>query len=341
VWHRLPDLPDPVGLKGAYAGLSNGWVVLAGGSNFPVPRVAGGAKAFADRIYARSADEPEAAWREMPGRLPVGLAEGAAVTVGGGVVAIGGQTAGGPVAEVTLLRMDRTGAGVERVSLPALPAPCANAAAVVLDGHIYVAGGEQNGRGLAHFWRLEVSAALADPAGVSWQSLPTWPGPPRFGAAMAVLTRDGREQIFLFGGRSEALRPTTIDEYLTDAYRLDPREGGWVPVAPMPHPALIATTVRLEASRVAIMGGSDGHDLDKMAELGDRYRIPDHIALYDAAADVWTVKGTMPVGVVGTAVVQLGEAAWLVAGGEYSPSLRTAQAFRLELREGEDRKGSR
>jgi len=34
--------------------------------------------------------------------------------------------------------------------------------------------------------------------------------------------------------------------------------------------------------------------------------------------------------VVGAAVVELGSE-WLVAGGEYSPSLRTAQAYRVTI----------
>jgi N-acetylneuraminic acid mutarotase len=333
-WKRIPDLPDPVGLKGAYAGLSNGWVLHAGGSNFPVPRSAGGAKAFSDRIYVRPAGAADAPWREASARLPFGLAEGATVTVDAGVIAIGGQTLKGPVADVFLLRADSTGERIERQPLPSLPAPCANATATLCNGSIYVAGGEQASKGMSHFWRLEVAAALANPAGAAWQSLPSWPGSPRFGAILVTLERDGREQLFLFSGRGEALRPTTIDEYLTDAYRFDPRSGVWAKAAKMPHPALIAAGVRIDRSRAAIMGGSDGHDLHRMAELGERYRIPDHIAIYDAATDAWTVEGTMPIGVVGAAVAKLDDGSWLVAGGEYSPSLRTAQAFRLEVRGG-------
>src|SRR5688500_9100712 len=45
-WRRAADLPDPIGLKGMYAGVSGKHVVLAGGSNFPVPLRAGGRKVF-------------------------------------------------------------------------------------------------------------------------------------------------------------------------------------------------------------------------------------------------------------------------------------------------------
>jgi hypothetical protein len=114
-----------------------------------------------------SAGEPETQWREMPGKLPVGAPKIAAVTIRGGVVRPGGKTVGGPVAEVTLLWMCPNGAGVDRVSLPAKPAPCANVAAVVLDGHVYVAWEEQKGRSLALSWHQKVRTKLAGPASVS------------------------------------------------------------------------------------------------------------------------------------------------------------------------------
>jgi N-acetylneuraminic acid mutarotase len=81
---------------------------------------------------------------------------------------------------------------------------------------------------------------------------------------------------------------------------------------------------------VLLLGGSDGHDFERMKELGERYRIPSDVLLYDARKDQWSKAGTMPLGVVGAAVVATGDR-WMVAGGEYSPGLRTAQVFQLHL----------
>src|SRR5688500_15754311 len=60
-WQQSADLPDPVGLKGMFAGISEGHVLLAGGTNFPVPQRAGGRKAFHRAIYFRpvKADDAE------------------------------------------------------------------------------------------------------------------------------------------------------------------------------------------------------------------------------------------------------------------------------------------
>jgi N-acetylneuraminic acid mutarotase len=244
---------------------------------------------------------------------------------------MGGQGETGATAEVFILRWDKKNSVVQRSQLPDLPVSCANAAAVYGQGKLYVAGGDANGQGLSHFWALDLATALAQPARAAWVALPPWPGSRRFGAVLAVLKAEGREQLFLFGGRIKAVGPAMLSDYLDDAYRYDPASQKWTVLARMPHPALLAASARIGPSQLAVLGGSDGHDLDRMAELGERYRLPDHIAVYDADADRWHEGGRMPLGVVGAAVVEL-DSGWLVAGGEYSPGLRTAHVYQMNLK---------
>src|SRR5690554_4213129 len=61
-WEELPAIPDAAGLAGAFSGVSNGALLIAGGANFPggMPWE-GGAKAWHDEIYVL--DSPEGAWR--------------------------------------------------------------------------------------------------------------------------------------------------------------------------------------------------------------------------------------------------------------------------------------
>jgi N-acetylneuraminic acid mutarotase len=322
-----------------YAGVNRGWIILAGGSNFPVPRSAGGTKSYSREIYVRpaTAASRHVGWSVDRVTLPIGLAEGASVATDHGVACVGGQSSAGPVADAFILFWDGKGSTVRQRRLPELPAACANAAAVYWDGSVYVAGGESNGQGLAHFWKLDLAAAMAAPNDTAWKSLPMWPGPRRFGAVLSVLWVQKREQLFLFGGRTQAVGPAVLEDYLQDAYRFDPAAGRWTELGPMPHRALLAASMRLDASRVAILGGSDGHSLDRMAELGERYRIPDRIMIYDAEADRWSAGGRMPIGVVAPAVVEL-DSGWLVAGGEYSPGLRTAQVYRVVLSSGQSQR---
>lgn len=326
-WERQADLPDPLGWKGMYAGVSEGWVLLVGGSNFPVPPRNGGRKVLSRQILMRPllAARTEA-WTVAKGTLPNSRAEGASVSTEAGLVMLGGIGETGPVAETFLVRKETDTCEVRLRSLPPLPTPCASPAAVYWRGTIFVAGGEKENRGLDGFWSLDLKAALSGTPAGNWEQLPSWPGPPRLGAAMAVLKVGDHEHIFLFGGRVAVNGPVQAD-YLNDGYRYDPDAGRWTSVSLMPHRAMLAGCIRLTDSCLAILGGSDGHDLHRIAELGERYRLPDRIMVYDATVDRWTVGGSMPLGVAAPAVVQLGHD-WLVAGGEYSPGLRTASVYR-------------
>ena len=192
-WERQADLPDPIGWKGMYTGVSEGRVLLAGGSNFPAPLHAGGRKVLSRQILVRpihaAADEEWIIAKEV---LADGQAEGAAVCIDAGVVMLGGVGEGGPVAKVFLLRWDASLGTVQTRALPPLPVPCASPAAVHWGGRIFVAGGEKDGRGLDQFWSLDVAEALAGEPTANWKALPSWPGPPRFGAVLAVLEMSGR-----------------------------------------------------------------------------------------------------------------------------------------------------
>jgi N-acetylneuraminic acid mutarotase len=330
LWERQADLPGPFGWKGMYAGVSEGRVLLAGGSNFPIPPRDGGRKVLSRQILMRPIHAPrDEGWTVAEQTLATGRAEGASVSTEAGVVMLGGLAETGPVAEVLLLHWDASKGIVQTRPLPPLPAPLASPAAVYWRGQIFVAGGEQNGRGSDGFWSLDLKAALAgEPAG-NWEQLPSWPGPPRFGAALAVLDVGEREHLFLLGGRAAAAGPVLTD-YLNDVYRYDPVARRWTSLSLMPHRAVLAGCIRVGASRLALLGGSDGHDLHRNADLGERYRLPDRIMLYDANSDRWSAGGSMPLGVVAAAVVELGHD-WLVAGGEYSPGLRTIEVYRARL----------
>ncbi len=46
MWTQWEDLPDAIGRKGMYGGVSDGHVIVAGGSNFTMPQRAGGSTPF-------------------------------------------------------------------------------------------------------------------------------------------------------------------------------------------------------------------------------------------------------------------------------------------------------
>lgn len=117
-WSRLPPLPAPEGaarqegLAGAFAGFSNGALLVAGGVNFP------GAWANAEAGYWYAHKGLTKTWRRevysmvggvwrVAGHLPHGLAYGASFETDEGVLIVGGEDGDmAPRRELHLIRWD-------------------------------------------------------------------------------------------------------------------------------------------------------------------------------------------------------------------------------------------
>jgi N-acetylneuraminic acid mutarotase len=256
------------------------------------------------------------------------MGEGAAVTIEDGVACLGGHDGTQAIAAAFVLRWDRAAGAIVSRPLPPLPAACANGAAVFTQGRIYVAGGESAAGPLGTLWRLDPGRTRPD-AAARWAALPPPPGRPRFGGILVAVTTPAGERLLYGGGLPGPAK--SQDDYLRDMWLFDLTQETWAPATSLPRGAVLAAALRVEPTRVLVLGGSDGHDFARMKELGDRYRIPSDVLHYDASTDRWSHAGTMPLGVVGAAVVQDGEE-WVVAGGEYSPGLRTAGVYALRAR---------
>ena len=329
-WGALAPLPVPVGLKGMYAGASEGHALFAGGSNFPVPPRAGGKKTFHRAVHVRAlaASEPSS-WRTVADGLPHAMGEGAAATLADGVACLGGHDGTQPLATAFVLRWDARAGALVRRPLPDLPVACANPAAALAAARLYVAGGESASGPLATLWRLDPRPPETGGHAARWTALPPPPGPPRFGGILIAVTTPAGPRLLYGGGLPGT--PKSQDDYLRDTWLFDPAKETWSPAAPLPRGAVLAAVLPAGPGHAFVLGGSDGHDFARMRELGERYRIPADVLHYDAAAGRWSTAGTMPLGLVGAAVVRADDA-WLIAGGEYSPGLRTAAVHALRVR---------
>lgn len=320
-WKQLEPIPFKPGLKGHYA-LSTGnihW--LMGGSAFPVPAQEGGPKAYFDTIYQLTLEDVgNATWHVLDQRLPEPMAEGTSVPVRDGAVLIGGLNNDHISASVRKVSWSSRTNRLEFSELPDLPVPVFHPAAAVLRNQLFVAGGHNGEAGIRNFWSLD----LNDPAS-GWRSLPTWPGPRRFGATLAVLEQDNREVLYLFSGKSASTQPRSQDNYLRDVYRFDPKLGEWARMRDMPTAALIGIPAKLNHQTLAIFSGSDGHDIEHLEEIGDAYRLPKHVQVYSSEMDTWSFANEMPIGLIGVPMLESGTG-FILAGGEYSPGRRSAEA---------------
>ena len=220
------------GVSGAFAGVTNDEVLVAGGCNFPeTPAAEGGQKAFYTDIYALSfvklngGYDTNLDWQRV-GSLPCALAYGASVTTPQGVVCLGGTADGQKSEDFAVLLTLGTSGEVISSDLPIIPVALDNFAAAYGDGYIYVAGGQHNGipnhKAFRLKWPLPASW-FESQTGAAWEALPDVPGPARVQPAAAVQKGAIGSNFYLLGGFDPRYQKT-----VTNGVYYDPRKGEWL-----------------------------------------------------------------------------------------------------------------
>ncbi|HEY4209271.1 MAG TPA: sodium/solute symporter, partial [Puia sp.] len=285
-WSQVSHLPDSDGLAGAFAGVSNGALIVAGGTNFPGNGRpwTGGTKTWYDKIYVL--DRPGGVW-SVAGRLPRPLGYGVSITGAGGVICLGGGDAERAYATAFIVRY-RNGR-IETENLPLLPAPLVNGCGVLMKDRLYIAGTKPAMGGSQEncFWSIDLSASVK-----KWDELPPQPGPARILAAAGA----GADDVFIFGGVHVKDAQGTR-EYLKDCWKYRP-ENGWVRVADLPHPLAAAPTPAYQAgeSHLVLFGGDDGVMASQVANLKDDHPgFNNEILAFNTITGAWSLTGHIPV----------------------------------------------
>lgn len=285
-WTSLTPLPDPIGFAGAFAGVADGALLVAGGANFPdLPPWDKGKKEWYANIYVLPA--PDSAWEKAPTQLPRPSAYGVSLTVPEGVLCIGGADAEKHYADVFLLKKGLGAISLD--SLPSLPKPVAYACGAVVGSTVYIAGGREtpvSSQTLHTFYSLDLVKKDR------WIELETWPGPPRMLATAGC--QEGK--FFLFGGTD--LEPVSGGEpqrkYLRDAYAYVAADG-WKRVADMPRPAVAAPSpsAALGQSHLAVIGGDTGEYVGQ--DLREKHPgFSNTVLLYHTITNTWSEREHIP-----------------------------------------------
>ncbi len=356
------------GVSGAFAGVANDEVLVAGGCNFPdTPAAEGGQKVFYTDIYALSLAKLNGGYVtsfgwERIGSLPCALAYGASVTTPEGVVCLGG-TADGQKSEnfAALLTLDKGNAVVSR-DLPPLPTSLDNFAAAYGDGFIYVAGGLHNGLPNRKAYRLKwplPASWFESQTGAAWEELPDVPGPARVQPAAAVQKGALASNFYLLGGFDPRYRKA-----VANGVYYDPRKGEWFATSLMEGALVGASALPSGAAHVLCFGGVNKDifeaalernalladtttTADQLAQLRDEayaymtqepswYKFRSSILVYHTITDSWAEVFDSPlIARAGAAVVPLaspsGSLSALVIGGEEKPGVRSADATRVDI----------
>lgn len=379
------------GVSAPYAGISNGWAVVAGGCNFPgVPAAQGGqkryysdiyvlnlAETFADASAGKSATSgknasaqkdaytgatpsvPSTKWQRV-GSLPTAAAYGVSVSVGDGVVIIGGTDGKQSLRSVRLIKINtdahnagknelmakKDGRVVSIIDLPSLPIGLDNMAGAYGGGYIYVAGGQSNGHESHKAFRLKYPISTLSHKENQWEPLPDFPGAPRLQPVASVQQGSVGSFFYLLGGYN-------ANGTNNDGLRYDPIHRIWAHTSPIvvstnsttngnntkSHSVAISggAAVSSGASFIVCFGGVDKDIFsnalkhpapDYMLHEPDWYRFRDKMLVYNTITDAWSeMEGSYLLRRAGAALVDYvhdGRHQWILIDGEVKPGVRSA-----------------
>ena len=237
-------MPDNKGLAGTYSGMIGNELVVLGGANFPKGYPwEGGTKKFWKTLYSYHFDSQE--WEVIDDFLPSALAYGISIQLPDGLLCIGGCNQEKCSDKVFLIQRKKT-FSVDTISYPSLPVSLANAAGVLLDNKIYVAGGQEsvfNEKSAFHFFVLDLGQKQK-----KWQILPCWPGASRGFSVCVALGK----KIYLFSGRSYAPdKPITV---LADGYVFNPQTSEWS-ILNGDYPVMAGKAITYQDKYILFLGG--------------------------------------------------------------------------------------
>ncbi len=320
-WEELPELPYTLGLGGAFAGVSNGALIVAGGANFPdKPEWEGGKKVWYDAIYILTPENKHKEW--LTGfKLNQPLAYGASVNTGESLILIGGSDAELNYDVVTQLTWIPETQKIEQEYLPSLPQAISHTDAAIIGNTLYVAGGQvgEESEGLTNvFWALNLSDKDA-----VWEVLMPWDGPARRKSIVAVQNMGDRIYLYILGGEDliHDGEGKLIFIPLTDGYRYSLRFKQWERITDAPHAITDAPGKAYGQSHILVFGGATGEHSGK--DLRDNHPgfSPD-LLVYHTITDNWLKSGEIPLSVVTAKAVSWGGGIALTSG-QIRPSRRT------------------
>lgn len=351
-WSVLDSLPNwsgqdkQPGLAGAFVGVHNDVLIIAGGANFPgLKPWQGGKKTYHDGIYILKKTGKTFTWHVSDAnRLVQKIAYGASTVVQDGIVCAGGETDKGWSRQVFLLQFDTKTERAVFKPLPDLPVALANAGMTSIGQTIYLAGGEAEGKASAAFFKLDLSES--NPV---WRSLP--PLPVALSHAVVVTQSNGKHpNVYVMGGRTAT--SSGISELHKSNFAFDPETGIWQQKADISDGKTVTTLSagtgvtsgasyilliggdkgdvfhRIEKYNAAIAGSSDEAEREKLqAEkvslLTTHQGFSRDVYLYNSVTDVWAKIGeTKGLAQVTTTAVKWGDKI-IIPSGEIKPGTRT------------------
>ena len=246
------------GVAGAFSGIINDKLIIAGGANFMDKKPwEGGTKTYHDKIYAFELKNDSLKTIDLTVTLPEPLAYGASISMKEGILCIGGN---GPVecsSKVYLIKWDEAANDIIINYFPELPAPLSFSTAVMIDEVVYVTGGSSSPGGVEtqnYFFMLDLSKRNTPE--FEWEKLPPYPGISRILSVSVAQSNETRKCIYLFSGRN--ISNTDKPVVLNDGLIYDPVSKKWDTI-PMPYslnfPVMAGSAFPSGKNNIVFIGG--------------------------------------------------------------------------------------
>jgi SSS family transporter len=274
-YSKLPDLPPnsgqskQPGVAGAYTGVDDDVLIVAGGANFPdqLPWD-GGLKKYYDEVFILEKSRGEYQWRTVENKIPHAAGYGGAISTTKGLLCFGGNTSDNTISDSWFIDYIPNTGEIKINPGPDLPKPLTNFSFAKVGDAVYVAGGvsEFGGESTTIFYSLRIIGD--DPKAWKWEALPTWDGEPRAFSVAAAQSNGLENCFYLFSGRNIDFKGR--GDALFDAHVYNPSTNKWEVISngmDRQFKVMAGTAFPVGASSIIFTSGSDGSLAKKEMEI--------------------------------------------------------------------------
>lgn len=345
------------GISAPFAGTHGDYIIVAGGCNFPeIPVADGGKKKFYSGIYIIHKDSLiiKKNWTKI-GELTEPLAYGTSITIPDGLLCIGGMNEKRSTSDVFLLQYDPEKSKISQIPYPSLPLPTDNSSGTLINNHIYLSGGNSNGRQSNQFIELNLEDTTT-----GWKNAGTLPeNLPRVQPVLLSLLNHSSSKLLLTGGYGITTNNITVH---TDCWEFDIANKSWQECsAPLNEGHTVtftgATGTIINDTTLIIIGGvntnifhyglkiamdlseaktqNNINGIDSLSKLNREYltRPPEYYQfnqkcwLYNSTQNKWQILfEDARTALAGAVMVSLNDKA-LIINGEIKPGIRTKKNY--------------
>ena len=323
------------GVSACFAGILDGYLLMAGGCNFPdVPAADGGTKKYYKGIYAAKLTAENVLDWKLVGELPSEVAYGVTISLYDRLLMIGGNNSAESFKTAySVAWTDDLHTTIQIDSLQSLPFPLDNMTGCLVGRYIYLAGGNKDGKPCNDVLRLSL-----DDMAKGWESLPSFPGQARIQSVCGGI--DG--VFYMWGGFD--LSAKTLN---TDGFCFDEAHRHWISVQgpeDIQHRPLFTgggIAIARDSQQVIVIGGVNKDifmtgmlqtDSLYMRHPISWYQFNPYVLQFDGKR--WKVLSHSQ-GITARAGAALvnGDGVFYMVGGELKPGIRSNKIYRFDIQE--------